>query len=174
MPGAIVASAGWAALGQPAAALGLGVALGCAAVAVVWAGLFVPSRGAAGVLATRRARAAHRHRHGREHCASAQHSDRLWRLAKFAGRHRCVFCGSRADLQVDHYFPWSWGGLTALFNLMVLCGRCNRIKSNYWPGHHYRPMPGADNVALAAQIFAAEWRARRSPVYWVLNILAAL
>lgn len=171
-PAAVVC---WLALRQPGHQAGLAVLLLAGLVVAGWLGLFVPSgRAAAGVLVPRKWRAAHRHWHGREHCASARHSKRLWTLAKFAGRFRCVYCGSRMGLEVDHFVPWSLGGPTALANLMVLCRLHNRVKSNYWPGHHYRSMPGADNRQLAAEIFAAEWRARRSPVWWLLVAIAAL
>lgn len=141
----------------------------------VWLGLFVPQGwAAAGVLVPRHWRAAHRHWHGREHCASARHSARLWTLAKFAGLYRCTYCGARVFLEVDHFVPWSAGGPTALANLMVLCRYHNRVKSNYWPGHGYKPFAGYENRALAAEIFAAEWRARRSPVWWLLVGIAAL
>jgi len=175
LPWCAAAAAGWEALGQPAHVAGLGGMLAAAVAAAACLRMAVPGgRSAAGVLVPRQWRAAHRSRHGREHCASARHSKRLWALARFAGQYRCAFCGTRSDLQVDHYVPWSHGGLTALFNLMVLCGYHNRVRSNYWPGRHYRPFAGHDNEALAALIFAAEWRARRRPVHWVLAVLAVL
>ena len=63
------------------------------------------------------------------------------------------------------------GGLTALFNLAVLCRAHNRVKSNYWrdpDGYvHYRPFAGAADMAGAASILRAECRRRRSPLRWL-------
>lgn len=87
-----------------------------------------------------------------------------------ADAHRCVHCGGWTDLQLDHVFPWSLGGLSVLFNLMVLCGRCNRVKSNYWRfrrGHEvYRAFDNADNRAMAREILRSEKWARVSPLRW--------
>jgi hypothetical protein len=88
-----------------------------------------------------------------------------------ADRRRCVFCGSRDSLQLDHIIPWSFGGLTWVWNLMVLCGRCNRVKSNYWKSPqgrvYYRAWKDSGNAGLAAQIHAAELRHRYSPLRWL-------
>jgi hypothetical protein len=101
----------------------------------------------------------------------------LRRAVLAADRHRCVYCGSRADLQVDHVRPWASGGLTALFNLAVLCRAHNRVKSNYWrdpDGYvHYRPFAGAADMAGAASILRAECRRRRSPLRWLRVAWAA-
>lgn len=43
--------------------------------------------------------------------------------------HRCVWCGSREDLQVDHIMPVSLGGGSERSNLQTLCGPCNRRKA---------------------------------------------
>jgi hypothetical protein len=91
----------------------------------------------------------------------------LRRLVFAADRHRCVYCGNPAGLQLDHVHPWSYGGLTSFWNLMTLCGPCNRVKSNYWMdkrGVHYRPFEGHGNIVAAAAILRAEKRRRWSPV----------
>lgn len=41
---------------------------------------------------------------------------------------RCVQCGSNQDLQYDHVYPWSQGGLNTYTNLQLLCGYCNKSK----------------------------------------------
>lgn len=43
---------------------------------------------------------------------------------------RCVRCGSEDDLQFDHVIPVAKGGGNAPENIQVLCGPCNRAKSD--------------------------------------------
>lgn len=42
----------------------------------------------------------------------------------------CAKCGATADLQFDHIIPVSRGGNSSAANLQVLCGSCNRKKSD--------------------------------------------
>lgn len=43
---------------------------------------------------------------------------------------QCNECDSEKDLEIDHIFPWSLGGLTERSNLQVLCKPCNTKKTN--------------------------------------------
>jgi 5-methylcytosine-specific restriction endonuclease McrA len=45
------------------------------------------------------------------------------------GRH-CVQCGVTEHLQFDHIMPVALGGATSVENLQILCGDCNRAKSD--------------------------------------------
>lgn len=104
-------------------------------------------------------------RRGRDHRPSIH----VWlrRLVYAADRSRCVYCGNPAQLQLDHVHPWSFGGRTSFWNLMTLCGPCNRVKSNYWVnkhGAHYNPFEGRGNIIAAAAILRAEKRRRWSPM----------
>ena len=42
--------------------------------------------------------------------------------------YRCVQCGSRDNLTVDHIVPWSKGGTNEMDNLQTLCRSCNSSK----------------------------------------------
>lgn len=86
----------------------------------------------------------------------------LWMRASVyrADRYRCVHCRLPAGLQCDHVKPFACGGLTVLWNLVTLCGECNRLKSCYW-----QPWDGYD--AIRTPILASERRARRSPARWL-------
>jgi HNH endonuclease len=43
---------------------------------------------------------------------------------------RCVTCGAEEDLQFDHVIPVARGGGNAVANIQILCGSCNRQKSD--------------------------------------------
>jgi hypothetical protein len=43
---------------------------------------------------------------------------------------RCVRCGVATGLQYDHYLPRSLGGSDEIGNVCVMCGQCNREKSD--------------------------------------------
>lgn len=49
---------------------------------------------------------------------------------------RCVKCGSRYNLEVDHIMPIAKGGKTTFNNLQTLCKRCNGLKSDTIEGYN--------------------------------------
>jgi hypothetical protein len=42
--------------------------------------------------------------------------------------HKCKYCGSIDNLEIDHIKPLARGGSNDLDNLQILCGPCNRRK----------------------------------------------
>lgn len=45
---------------------------------------------------------------------------------------RCRMCGTgRKRVQLDHIVPWSAGGPDTSDNLRLLCGECNKTRSNF-------------------------------------------
>lgn len=168
------AGVAWRVLHEPSRYTGLGVME--VLFTMFWLILLKPRK-------LRRARMAYRHyRDGRLVSArsrAAYRKDRknagyerpaipvaLRRAVYAADWYRCVYCGSGENLQIDHYYPWSLGGLTSRRNCFTLCRACNLVKSNYWvdPDQyvHYRPIENYDNEPLAAKILAAERRRRGS------------
>jgi hypothetical protein len=122
-------------------------------------------------LVPREWRANYRGKYTRESQKSAYIPAWLRRAVLAADRHRCVHCGRADDLQIDHVIPWRLGGLTALLNMMTLCGPCNRFKSNYYRRRNgtvcYNPFKGFDRPAVAAAILDSERRHRLNPLRWV-------
>jgi hypothetical protein len=48
----------------------------------------------------------------------------------FRDEGRCVECGAEDDLQFDHVIPLARGGGSTTANVQLLCGDCNRLKSD--------------------------------------------
>lgn len=113
----------------------------------------------------------------------------LARVIRAADRDRCVGCGvtqaalqaagaalkaaggkPRTSLEFDHYFPFSLGGLLIVWNLFLLCPRCNVVKSNYWKTRDgrviYRPFAGFASAHQAARILRREWVQRFNLFRW--------
>jgi len=44
--------------------------------------------------------------------------------------HKCNYCGSEENLQVDHIIPLSRGGVHSETNFQILCRSCNINKKN--------------------------------------------
>lgn len=49
---------------------------------------------------------------------------------------RCVFCGSKENLEIDHIKPLKHGGSHLPCNLAPLCKKCNMKKHDKWSGPH--------------------------------------
>jgi len=126
--------------------------------------------------------------HGRPH---PRPKALLVRVVHAADRDRCVGCGvhqsrlapahlisfpglpkPKRSLQLDHFFPFALGGGLILWNLFLLCPRCNVIKSYYWEdrgtGRVSRPRGwSAEHEREAARIARRERLARLNPARWL-------
>ena len=77
----------------------------------------------------------------------------------------CQYCGTRANLTVDHVIPRSKGGLSTWENIVASCAPCNRRKADRLPAQinmHPRKaprVPGAHVfITVAAQKIPPAWR----------------
>jgi len=62
------------------------------------------------------------------------HQRKITRRAVFARDDwTCQYCGSRANLTVDHVIPRSKGGLSSWENIVASCAPCNRRKADRTP-----------------------------------------
>ena len=59
----------------------------------------------------------------REHLSASKRKRILLR-----GKGRCMKCGSKKNLEIDHVVPLARGGSNRLENLQLLCQSCNRRK----------------------------------------------
>ena len=59
----------------------------------------------------------------REHLSASKRKRILLR-----GNGRCMKCGSKKNLEIDHVVPLARGGSNRLENLQLLCQSCNRMK----------------------------------------------
>ena len=59
----------------------------------------------------------------REHLSASKRRRILLR-----GKGRCMKCGSKKNLEIDHVVPLARGGSNRLENLQLLCRDCNRRK----------------------------------------------
>ena len=74
------------------------------------------------------------------------HRRKITRRAVFArDGWTCQYCGSRANLTVDHVIPRSKGGTSTWENIVASCAPCNRRKGDALPaeGRHASASPAA-------------------------------
>ena len=51
-------------------------------------------------------------------------------------RHSCRYCAKELEYDnctLDHYLPRSKGGSEAVYNLVLSCGKCNKLKKDFVP-----------------------------------------
>src|SRR6202020_1221113 len=77
----------------------------------------------------------------------------------------CQYCGSRAQLTVDHVVPRSKGGLSTWDNIVASCAPCNRRKGNLLPrqvGMRLTKPPRTPSptvfIQVASPSIPASWR----------------
>jgi hypothetical protein len=182
---AVAATAGWYCLTAPASLLTASwAALGWALIAAEL-GAWLAARAVtffAGpawwcALVTAGQRKAWRHRQAERGKGRPHIPDRIRRWVLRADGHACVYCGQRDQLQMEHIWSWSWGGLTSLHNLITLCGPCNRLKSNFIRLHgraYYRGFGDCDDIEGAALIYDHCRAVRRSPARLCRLMVACL
>jgi 5-methylcytosine-specific restriction endonuclease McrA len=72
-------------------------------------------------------------RRARKANAAGTFTSEQW-LARLAyHENKCVYCGSREDLQIEHQIPLARGGTNWSSNLVPACGTCNRSKGTKTP-----------------------------------------
>src|SRR5919206_339280 len=94
------------------------------------------------------------------------HRRKITRRAVFArDSWTCQYCGSRANLTVDHVVPRSKGGLSSWENIVASCAPCNRRKGDRLPHQinmHPRQKPRMPNphvfIQLASPTIPATWK----------------
>jgi 5-methylcytosine-specific restriction endonuclease McrA len=94
------------------------------------------------------------------------HRRKITRRAVFArDGWTCQYCGSRANLTVDHVIPRSKGGPSSWENIVASCAPCNRRKGDRLPrqaGMHPRHAPRVPRaevfIHVASPSIPAAWR----------------
>ena len=94
------------------------------------------------------------------------HRRKITRRAVFArDGWTCQYCGSRANLTVDHVIPRSKGGTSTWDNIVASCAPCNRRKGDMLPqkiGMHPRQPPRVPQpqvfIHVASPTIPAAWR----------------
>ena len=100
------------------------------------------------------------------HVPRDTHKRKITRRAVFArDGWSCQYCGSRANLTVDHVIPRSKGGGSTWENIVAACAPCNRRKGDHLPeraGMHPRRTPTTPQphvfIHVAAPRIPASWR----------------
>jgi 5-methylcytosine-specific restriction endonuclease McrA len=95
------------------------------------------------------------------------HRRKITRRAVFARDDwTCQYCGSRANLTVDHVVPRSKGGPSSWENIVASCAPCNRRKGNAMLNHSGMTLtrqPQAPSphvfIQVASPTIPASWRA---------------
>ena len=85
-------------------------------------------------------------------------------------RNRCVYCGSKDALTIDHVLPKSMGGRDSWENLVTACQKCNAKKGNMTPeeaGMDMRHQPFRPSFVMFLSNFAGEVREDWKPYLYM-------
>lgn len=82
---------------------------------------------------------------------------------------RCVYCAAELEFDfatLDHVHPLSHGGANAPGNVVLACGRCNRLKGDLMPTEFFAryPWAGQNFIAYARAVHRALKRCARRAV----------
>jgi 5-methylcytosine-specific restriction endonuclease McrA len=82
---------------------------------------------------------------------------------------RCVYCATPLELEsatLDHVMPRAHGGPHVAGNVVVACGRCNRLKADMLPAEFFlrHPWAGENFVRYARCVHRALKRGARRAV----------
>lgn len=72
-------------------------------------------------------------------------------------KHLCQYCGSRADLTIDHVHPKSRGGDDSWENLVAACQRCNNRKGDRRPEEANMPLAAVPRAPRTIEIASELW-----------------
>ncbi len=94
------------------------------------------------------------------------HRRKITRRAVFArDGWECQYCGTRANLTVDHVIPRSKGGTSTWENIVAACAPCNRRKGDHLPDRanmHPRRAPRVPQpeifIHVASPTIPGSWR----------------
>jgi hypothetical protein len=64
----------------------------------------------------------------------------------------CLLCGSLHDLSVDHLYPKQLGGVSDLYNYIVLCRTCNSKKGNTPPLQWFESLPADKQTTTLGEL----------------------
>lgn len=83
--------------------------------------------------------------------------------------HRCVYCARPLDFDgatLDHVHPLAHGGAHVAGNLVLACGRCNRLKADLLPTEFFsrHPWAGLNFIAHARAVHRALKRCAKRAV----------
>ena len=82
---------------------------------------------------------------------------------------RCVYCAATLEFDfatLDHVYPLSHGGAHVPGNLVLACGRCNRLKGDLLPNEFFAryPWAGQNFIEHARAVHRALKRVARKAV----------
>jgi len=72
-------------------------------------------------------------------------------------KHLCQYCGTHADLTIDHVMPKSRGGQDIWENLISACIKCNNRKGDRTPEEAHMPLRSQPRAPRAIELASELW-----------------